>query len=89
MEEVKIKVRPIVTLVNKQDWIDRIPQALPKKNFRDEFIFIDNEGYTLTCREDFSAAEKLTHFPVKVFLLIRTSNALYYSYSPRFNTAKV
>lgn len=77
MEKVKINVRPIVTLLSKQDWIHRIPKALPKKNIGDQFIFIDNEGYTLTCGEDFSAAEKLQHYPVKVFLLLRTSNALY------------
>lgn len=77
MDKVKINARLIVTLVSKQDWINNIPRKLPEKKIGDQFIFIDNNDFILTCGADFSAAEKLQHYPVKVFLLLRTSNALY------------
>ena len=82
MEEIKIKVRHIVTLGSKSEWIEQIPKLLPKKNVGDEFIFIDPHGHTLTCGADFSAAEKLNYFPVKVYWVIRTSNALFVKENP-------
>jgi len=66
----------ILTLESKNDWIRKVPNHLPEKNYHNEqFIWIDANGNTLVMGEDFAAAEKLQTYPVKVYRHIRVSQA--------------
>ena len=66
----------ILTLHSKREWINRVPQNLPSKNYyKEEFIWIDANGNTLVMGADFAAAERMESYPVKVYRHIRVSDA--------------
>lgn len=66
----------ILTLESKNEWVRKVPNHLPEKNYYNEhFIWIDANGNTLAMGADFAAAERIKSYPVKVYRHIRTSDA--------------
>jgi hypothetical protein len=77
IEQIKVNAELILTLTSKADWVRRIPDHLPKKTRGGEtFIWIDSKGNTLECGRDFSAAEKLESYPVKIYRPVCVDDAL-------------
>lgn len=77
MEKITIQAELLLILASKQEWIRRIPRHLPEKTTpAEQWIWIDKNGNSLAIGEDFSAAEKLESYPVKVYRLIRCAEAL-------------
>jgi len=67
----------ILELHTKNQWINRVPDCLPEKRyFKEEFLFIDSHGNKMHCGGDFSAAEKLDSYPVRVYRLKTASQSL-------------
>lgn len=76
LEKVSFNGTLLLTLESKNDWISKVPCHLPEKNYHNEqFIWIDANGNTLVMGEDFSAAEKINSYPVKVYRHIRVKDA--------------
>jgi hypothetical protein len=66
----------ILTLESKSDWIRKVPNHLPEKNYYNEhFIWIDANGNTLSMGIDFALAEEMNSYPVKVYRHIRVKQA--------------
>jgi hypothetical protein len=77
MERITINAELLLILDSKQEWINKIPRHLPKKTtYAEQWIWIDSQGNLMAIGEDFSAAEKLESYPVKVYRLIRCAEAL-------------
>lgn len=75
--KVKANVELLMTLQNKKEWIDRVPRHLPEKaNLTEEWIWLDKNGNSLRLGEDFSAAEEMQTYPVKIYRQIRAAEAL-------------
>ena len=75
MEKITCNGELIITLENKQDWVNRIPEELPEKRKAEQRIWIDKNGNCLAIGEDFSAAENVESYPVKVYSLQRVAEA--------------
>lgn len=75
MEKVICNGELIITLESKQDWVNRIPDELPEKRMAEQRIWIDKNGNCMAIGEDFSAAEKMHSYPVKVYSLQRVTEA--------------
>lgn len=68
MEKIEILGELIIILESKEDWVNRIPRLLPPKRYNSEkFIWVDSMGHTMAIGQDFSAAEELNSYPVKVY----------------------
>ena len=67
MENIIIKGEVVLVLSNKQDWINKVPNSLPKKRYYgEEFLFLDKNGNYCHCGEDFIAAEENDTYPISV-----------------------
>lgn len=76
MEQVSFQGELIISLESKNEWVRKIPGYLPPiKHFGESFLFIDKNGNTLAMGEDFSAAERMESYPVKVYRKIRVIDA--------------
>jgi hypothetical protein len=68
---IEVQAEPLFELASKQDWINKVPGILPEKTKRTEtWIWLDKNGNTLHSGLDFSDAEELQAYPVKVYRLI-------------------
>lgn len=68
MEKITLNAELLLTLNSKEEWIRRVPNALPKKNrYNEQFLWIDKNGNVLECGADFSAAEEQASYPVNVY----------------------
>lgn len=76
MEKITVNAVFVIELKSKQDWVNKLPQSLPTLARGEEFIFIDSNGNFLTMGADFSAAEEIKTYPVKVYVKYRTFNEL-------------
>jgi len=65
----------IGTLHSKQDWINKVPYILPKLPKEELLLFVDVNGNILRLGKDFSVAEEVDAFPVKIYHLIRCESA--------------
>jgi len=74
----KIEVNGILVfeIKSKNHWINSFPGALPKLPMSEKFIWVDNQGNTATCGEDFMEAEKLESYPIKIYWLSRVSHQI-------------
>lgn len=65
----------IITLNSKNEWVRKIPRHLPeKKYYNEQFLFIDANGNKLAMGEDFTAAERIGSYPVRVYRHTRVSD---------------
>ena len=70
METIQVKGELLFELENKQQWVNRVPEILPKKTRGGEsWIWVDKNGNVFECGADFSAAERLNTYPCKVYRL--------------------
>ena len=77
METINVKAELLLILDSKQDWVNKVPRRLPpKQTAAEERIWIDSQGCILALGEDFTAAETLKTYPVKVYRLVRVIEAL-------------
>lgn len=61
-------------LKSKQDWVNRVPEILPKKiRGGEQWIWVDKNGNVFECGKDFTEAEKHDTYPCKVFRVITVS----------------
>ncbi len=76
MEKITVNAEFLFELENKQQWINRVPQILPKKiRSGESWIWVDKNGNVFECGADFSAAEKQNTYPCKVYRLESVSVA--------------
>ena len=72
MEKVTLNVEFILMLHSKQEWINKVPECLPRKKKKaEEWVWIDSNGNSMALGEDFSAAEEMSSYPVRVYRKIR------------------
>ena len=77
MEKVMVKGEFILQLESKQDWINRVPKALPEKWRKPEsWLWVDAMGNNIAIGEDFAAAESLKSYPIRVYRLQRAAEIL-------------
>lgn len=76
MEDITIKAELLLILDSKQDWINKVPRRLPQKKSDEEWVWIDAQGHAMVLGEDFSAAQSMKTYPVKVYRLVRAIEAL-------------
>lgn len=75
MEKIILNAEFLFELANKQQWINRVPQILPKKIRGGEtWVWVDINGNVFECGADFSAAEKLETYPCKVYRLVNVAS---------------
>lgn len=72
----------IAELKSKQDWINRVPHCLPEKIKAEQRIWIDANCNCLAIGEDFSNAEIMASYPVKVYRQVRVTD-VYNVYNPK------
>ena len=65
----------VLTLESKRDWVRKVPAYLPEKTRAERLIWLDANNNSLTIGEDFSAAEKMKSYPVKVYRVTRVAEA--------------
>lgn len=71
-EQPSIKGDLLFTLASKQEWVNKVPRCLPEKTTKAEaWLWIDRYGNNMAIGEDFTAAEDLESYPVRVYRLIR------------------
>lgn len=76
MEQIKVNGELIIELKDKQDWINRCPRHLPKKQrMAEQWVWIDNRGFVFYIGADFAIAEELNTYPCKVYRLISLEEA--------------
>ena len=75
MEKVKYNAELILTLNSKQEWVNRIPDELPEKRKAEQRVWLDANDNCLAIGEDFSAAELVNSYPVRVYSLQRVAEA--------------
>ncbi len=73
-EKIEINATLVFEIRNKNHWVNSFPGALPKLPMSEKFIWVDRQGNTATCGEDFIDAEKLETYPIKIYWLSRTSH---------------
>lgn len=74
MQLINVMGELIIEFANKQEWINKCPHWLPKKQSAAEiWLWIDKMGNVLTVGEDFESAVKFGTYPVKVYRLQRVS----------------
>jgi thioredoxin-related protein len=77
MEKISINAEPFLVLESKNEWVRKVPDYLPKKQFAAEtWICIDKNGDQLAIGEDFTAAETKASYPVTFYRLQRVANTL-------------
>lgn len=79
--QITVNAIEVLELRSKQHWVNSFPGALPKLPPPEKLIWIDSNGNSCGCGEDFMEAEKLMTYPVKIFLLQRiahTTNPEYF-----------
>ncbi len=76
MENITVKGELLLILESKQHWINKVPRQLPAKRSDEEWIWIDAHGYAMVLGEDFSAAQSMKTYPVKVYRLVRAVEGL-------------
>jgi hypothetical protein len=70
METIQVKGELLLTLKSKEDWVNRIPRHLPDKTRGSEqWLWVDKNGNTFECGEDFMIAEEIESYPCKVYRL--------------------
>lgn len=68
MEKITFNGELILTLESKNDCINMDPHCLPAQKFYNEqFMWIDANGNCLARGVDFTAAEEMQSYPVKVY----------------------
>ena len=65
----------VLTLESKRDWVRKVPNHLPEKTRAQQLIWLDANNNCLTIGEDFSSAEKMESYPVRVYRVIRVTEA--------------
>lgn len=73
MEKITCNAELILILKSKQDWINKIPNYLPKKRTAEIRIFLDANDNCLSIGEDFQVAEEINSYPVRVYSLQRVA----------------
>jgi hypothetical protein len=75
MTTIEINVEFVLELASKNDWINKIPRHLPELPMRENLLWIDSNGNSLTIGEDFQKAEDMRSYPVKIYRQVRVSEA--------------
>lgn len=73
-QQITINATLVYEIPTKNHWINYFPGAVPEIPGIEEYLFLDKNGNTVTCGEDFMAAEKQSTFPIKVYLLQRVTH---------------
>jgi hypothetical protein len=72
MDKVTVNAELIIILDSKNEWIRKIPNMLPqKKYYKEDFLWVDKNDNQLVMGEDFSAAEEMDSYPVRVYRMQR------------------
>lgn len=75
MEKIFINGVLILELKSKQDWINKLPNHLPKKTRGNEnYLFVDKNGNVFETGADFIAAEEQDSYPCKIYKLQSVSS---------------
>lgn len=70
MENITLKAELLFELESKQEWINRVPRILPEKiRGGEQWVWVDVNGNVFECGADFTAAEKASTYPCKVYRL--------------------
>ena len=76
MQTIKVKGELLFELASKQQWINRVPDILPKKiRGGEQWIWVDKNGNVFESGQDFAAAEKHDTYPCKVYRLINVAGS--------------
>jgi hypothetical protein len=75
-ENVKCWGEPVLTLNSKEEWVNKVPNHLAEEYQNELLIWVDKCGFLLKSGADFDAAEKLGHYPVRVYKGIYTSERM-------------
>jgi len=65
----------ILTLESKRDWVRKVPNYLPEKTRAERLIWLDANNNSLTIGEDFTSAEEMKSYPVRVYRVTRVTEA--------------
>lgn len=69
--KIEVEAELIMEIESKSDWINNVPDELPKKIGPGEVrVWIDKNGNAFRMGEDFSLAETHSTYPCKVYRLI-------------------
>jgi len=66
----------LLTLTCKRDWINQVPNRLPKMSQSERLVFLDANGNCASIGLDFQAAEQKQSYPIKVYRMLRISESL-------------
>lgn len=72
---LSVKGRLIGTLHSKQEWINRVPDILPRLPKHESLLFVDSNHNILTIGKDFAVAEENDSYPVRIYHLVRCESA--------------
>lgn len=77
MEKIIVNCEFLFQLDSKDQWVQRVPQILPKKTRSGEtLIWLDKNGNVFECGSDFIEAEKIESYPCKVYRTISVSSSI-------------
>lgn len=71
MESIKINGKLVFEILSKNHWINSFPGAIPEIPMSEKYLWVDKNGNTATCGEDFMYAEQSDSYPIKIYLLQR------------------
>jgi len=72
---IELEAEFLFELASKQDWVNNVPQILPKKiRPAESWVWLDVNGHVFEIGVDFEAAEKQATYPCKVYRLISVSS---------------
>ncbi len=76
MENITVKGELLFELESKRQWINRVPEILPKKTRSGEtWIWVDINGNVFESGKDFMVADEKVTYPCKVYRLQNVASA--------------
>lgn len=79
MEKITVNAEYLFEFDSKQQWINKAQSWFANTGLMvnsENLVCISKDGDVLTCGLDFTAAEVMDAYPVKVYRLYRTSNVI-------------
>lgn len=83
-EKITINATLVFEVTSKSHWIRSFPGALPKLPTVEQYLWVDANGNTATCGEDFMHAEETGAYPIKVYIVGRTSHTKTGEYADKY-----
>lgn len=77
MEKITVNGELLFVLMNKQQWVNRVPHILPEKTRGNEqWLWVDKNGDVFESGADFMKAEEKDSYPCRVYRLKNVSSEI-------------